>query len=165
MFTAKLLFPNLSLFFPSVGTSLSGFDALLPIFRLKDEGYHCGSVFHSVWLPLAGALVLLTFDVAWSASFLTGGPLHLLKDSNDVRGRPWLYPLSKTTYGFAVFPYDFRDYVSAPLSCDRSRFNPLYLGVCLPVRHGSALISPVCSAPSTFRLIRLASMEEGEELA
>ncbi len=115
MFAVKLLFPNLDLFFLLVGASLSGFDAFLPILRLEDEDYHCGSVFHSVWLPLAGALVLLTLNVAWSTSFLTGGLLHLLTDSADVRGRPWLYPLSKKTFGVAIFPYDFKDYVSNPL--------------------------------------------------
>jgi len=115
MFVAKLLFPNLDLFFLLVGASLSGLDALLLILRLKDEDYHCGGVFHSVWLPLAGALALLTLNVAWSASFLTGGLLHLFTDSTDVRGRPWLYPLSKKTFGIPVFPYDFKDYVSNPL--------------------------------------------------
>jgi len=116
MFIAKSLFPSVDLFFSLVGASISSLDALLPILRLKDEDYHCGGVFHSVWLPLAGALALLTMNVAWSASFLTGGLVHLFTDSTDVRGRPWLYPLNKRTIGIAIFPYDFKDYVSNPLS-------------------------------------------------
>jgi len=115
MFIVKLLFPDLDLFFLLVGASFSGLDALLPILRLRDEQYHCGSIFHSVWLPLAGALFLLAFSVISSASFLTGGLLHLLTDSTDMRGRPWLYPLSKKAFGIAIFPYDFKDYVSNPL--------------------------------------------------
>jgi len=115
MFIVKLLFPNLNLFFLLVGASISGFDALLPVFRFKNEEYHCGSVFHSVWLPLASAAFLLAFNTVWSASMLIGGLLHLFADSTDVRGRPWLYPLGKKTYGIDIFPYNFKDYVSNPL--------------------------------------------------
>jgi len=126
MFIVKLLFPNLSLLFLLVGASISGIDALLPVLRFKNESYHCGSVFHSVWLPLASALFLLIFNVIWSASLLTGGLLHLFTDSTDMRGRPWLCPLSKKTYGIAIFPYNFKDYVS-------NRF-------CLAIEVGSILV-------------------------
>ena len=115
MLIVKLLFPNLNLFFLLVGASISGFDALLPVFRFKNEEYHCGSVFHSVWLPLVSAAFMLVFNAVWSASMLIGGLLHIFADSTDVRGRPWLYPLSKKIYGIAIFPYDFKDYVSNPL--------------------------------------------------
>jgi len=115
IFIMKLLVPSFDLFFLLVGVSLSGVDALLPVLRLRDDEYHCGSIFHSVWTPIIGGLLLLAFDVIYSASFLAGGLLHLVTDSTDIRGRPWLYPLSKKTFGVSVFPYNFRDYLSSPL--------------------------------------------------
>jgi len=115
IFIMKLLFPNFDLFFLLVGVSVSGVDALLPVLRLRGDEYHCGSIFHSVWPPIIGALLLLAFDVICSASFLAGGLLHLVTDSTDIRGRPWLHPLSKKTFGVSIFPYNFRDYLSSPL--------------------------------------------------
>jgi len=115
IFIMKLLVPSFDLFFLLVGVSLSGVDALLPVLKLRDDEYHCGSVFHSVWTPIIGALLLLAFDVIYSASFLVGGFLHLVTDSTDTRGRPWLYPFSKRAFGVSVFPYNFRDYLSSPL--------------------------------------------------
>ena len=114
IFLLKMLVRDLSLFYLLVGTSLSGFDAILPIFGLRDEDYHCGSIFHSVWPPVMGSVVLLPLGPIASISFLTGGVLHLLGDSTDVRGRPWLYPLSKKRFGVAILPYNFRDYVLNP---------------------------------------------------
>lgn len=126
VFLVKLLFPSLSLFFLLVGASISSIDAILPILRLRSESYHCGSIFHSIWLPLAGASLLLVLDVSWSVSLLAGGLLHLLTDSIDMRGRPWLYPLSGKTYGIAIIPYNFKDYVANP--------------ICIAVEAASALL-------------------------
>ena len=114
-FLVKILLRDLDLFYLLVGTSLSGFDAILPIVGLRDEDYHCGSIFHSIWPPVMGAVVLLLLGPIASISFLTGGIVHLLGDSTDVRGRPWLYPLSRKRFGVAIFPHNFRDYVSNPV--------------------------------------------------
>lgn len=114
-FALKLFFPDFSLFFMLVGTSLSGLDALVPILGLRDDSYHCGSVFHSVWLPVVGALFLQVFDAVSSISFLVGGLLHVVSDSTDTRGRPWLCPLSKRVFGIRIFPYDFKAYVTNPV--------------------------------------------------
>ena len=115
VFLVKLLAPGLDLFFLLLGTSVSGFDAILPILGLRDDEYHCGGIFHSVWPPVLAALMLVPLGLSASLSFLAGGILHLLADSTDERGRPWLHPLIEKSYGLAVFPYDFRDYVSNPV--------------------------------------------------
>ncbi len=112
---AKWLCPRLDLFHLLVGATISSFDAVPPMFGLRPDSYHCGGVFHSIWVPIAGAVLLYPFGVMPSASFLVGGMLHLASDSIDREGRPWLYPISKRKHGFSLLPYAFSEYVSNPI--------------------------------------------------
>ena len=111
---AKTLLPELDLFFLLVGTTTSSCDAVLPMLGIRPDSYHTGGLYHSIWIPVLGAGVLYVLSPVSSVSFLLGGLLHLVSDSIDAGGRPWLYPLSKKRFGVALIPYDFREYISNP---------------------------------------------------
>ena len=115
VFAAKLLYPSLDLFHLLVGATISSFDAVPPMVGLRPDSFHCGGIFHSIWLPIVGSVLLYPFGVVSSASFLVGGMLHLASDSIDREGRPWLYPISKRKHGFPLMPYAFSEYVSTPI--------------------------------------------------
>ena len=112
VFAIKWLCPSLDLFHLLVGATISSFDAVPPILGLRPDSYHCGGIFHSIWIPITGAVLLYPFALMPSVSFLVGGVLHLASDSVDKEGRPWLYPISKKKLGFPLLPYEFSEYVS-----------------------------------------------------
>ncbi|MFH0849281.1 MAG: metal-dependent hydrolase [archaeon] len=114
VFVAKWLLPGLDLFFLLVGTTASSYDAILPMLGIRPDSYHTGGIYHSVWVPILGAGVLYALSPVFSVSFLLGGLLHLISDSIDAGGRPWLYPLSKKRFGVALIPYNFKEYISNP---------------------------------------------------
>lgn len=136
VFAFKLVFPSMDLFSMLVGTTISGFDAIPPMLGLAQESYHGGGIFHSVWVPLLGAAVIYPFGELAAFSFLLGGLLHLAADSIDALGRPWLYPIYKKPFRIALLPYDFRAYISNPVSvslevvsCVFVLYNLVYVGV------------------------------------